>query len=527
VRKIVITGPPAAGKTTLAAALGARLDAPHWDTDAEVEREAGRTVPELFASEGEPGFRQRERRALLTLLEREGPAVIAVGGGTLLDTGLRRDVLKRALVVGLTAPAPALQARAQAHGVARPLLQGDAKAKLTALLDARAEIYAEAHAHLDAARAPEAVAEHAASTVRALGERPPLVVPLGARTYRVHFGPLAGLGALVAGLSPSLTLLVTDATVQKALKLQRSKAGLKPIASVVLPGTGERAKTLSSVERIWNAALTAALDRDALIAAVGGGVVTDLAGFAAATLLRGVRCVSAPTTLLAMVDASVGGKTGFDHPRGKNLIGAFHQPSAVLCDPEALRTLSARARRAGLAEVVKIALVRDLALLEALERDADRLAQLDLSALAAVISPAIQAKIDVVAADEREAGLRALLNFGHTVGHSIERAAKFRLPHGECVALGMRAALELGARLAVTPPALAARAFTLLDRLKMPARPPKNVTRRQILDGLDLDKKRSAGRLRFVLCDAPGSGTLAPVDKGDVEAVLEALWGKT
>jgi shikimate kinase/3-dehydroquinate synthase len=522
-RPIVLTGPPASGKTALAPRLAARLGLEHADVDAEVEREAGRTIAGIFAAEGEAGFRTRERRAFEALLSHDPPRVIAAGGGALLDRGLRHAVLRRAWVLSLDAPLDVLAARAVQLAGARPLLSGDVRARLATLFEARAGAYAEAHARVPAGTAPEATEQAALDALTDLARHPALVVPLGTRTYRVHVAPLATLGPRVRALGPSAAVLVTDARVARVTGGEGALGGLDPRARVVLPGRGERDKTLGSVRRIWDAALEAEIDRAAVVVGVGGGVVTDLAGFAAATLLRGVRYASAPTTLLAMADASVGGKTGFDHPRGKNLLGAFHQPSVVVCDPRALATLAPRRLREGLAEIAKVALVRDAALVARLARESARLARGDLEAIEAVLPAAIQAKVDVVAHDEREAGERMVLNFGHTLGHAIERAAGYTLPHGECVAMGMHGALEIGLRLGVTPPAVAEEARALLDALGLPRRAPPGIPRAAALAALRSDKKRVGTTLRFVLCDAVGSAVTTAVPGELAADALDAL----
>jgi shikimate kinase/3-dehydroquinate synthase len=309
----------------------------------------------------------------------------------------------------------------------------------------------------------------------ALVERDPLLVPLGARSYAIDVcdGEPSRLTDAVARCAPSSIVLVTDSNVQRA-RGEALEQALEPLAiertRVTLP-PGEEHKTLAGVGAIWDAALGAGVDRDALVVAAGGGVVGDLAGFAAACLLRGVHFVQVPTTLLAMVDASVGGKTGFDHPAGKNLVGAFHQPCAVVADLAHLSTLPARERTAGLAEVVKIALACDAALLDTLERDAALLARGDRGALGPVVRAAIEAKIRVVRDDERESGARALLNLGHTVGHALEAHGGYaRWLHGEAVALGIVAEMEATAALGFTPPQLVERARALLAAMGLPTR---------------------------------------------------------
>ena len=308
-------------------------------------------------------------------------------------------------------------------------------------------------------------------------------------------------------------MLVTDSNVQRA-RGAAIEAALHPLA---IPGTrvtlppGERRKTLASASTIWDAALGAGVDRDSLVLAAGGGVVGDLAGFAAACLLRGVRFIQVPTTLLAMVDASVGGKTGFDHPAGKNLIGAFHQPSAVIADLGHLATLPARERTSGLAEIAKIALTSDATLLERLEADAPALARGDRQALRPVVRAAIEAKVRVVRDDERESGSRALLNLGHTLGHAIEAHGGYaRWLHGEAVSLGLVAELEASAKLGWTPPSLVQRARAVLSSLGLPT----DVDRADLAASwpyVATDKKRFGMAVRLPVVVAPGESRVERV----------------
>jgi shikimate kinase/3-dehydroquinate synthase len=521
-RPLVIWGPPASGKSTLAKQLGRSRGMRVVDVDEEIERASRVSIATLFAAKGEPAFRPLEREHLERALA-EGAEVIAVGGGALLDRSFRHALLRRAHVVSLDASRDTLLARVRRQGNARPLLADDPARRLDELLDARGDAYAEVHARIDA----NGPVRETLGKLRDAAERSSthaiLVVPLGRRTYRVHVGPARLLGAEIAALAPSQIVYVSDARVREHVGGPRHFGIARTTVELDLRGRGDREKNLATVSRLWDAALSAGIDRHALVVGVGGGVVTDLAGFVAATLLRGLRYASAPTTLLAMVDASVGGKTGFDHAAGKNLLGAFHQPSLVVCDPAALATVSARERRAGLAEIAKIALACDPALVASLERASDALRTLQPEALAPFIAPAIQAKIDVVVRDEREQGERALLNFGHTIGHAIEHAARFAIPHGECVALGMRAALDVGMCERVTPADVARRANRLLDALGMPHHPDRALALDDVMTALGRDKKRRNGSLRFVLCEDLGRAVVRPVARANVRAAVRRL----
>ena len=304
-------------------------------------------------------------------------------------------------------------------------------------------------------------------------------------------------------------------------------AGLEAEAVVIPPG--EASKTIAEAGRLYDRMLRARLDRGSVVVALGGGVVTDLAGFVAATYMRGVAWVGVSTSLLGQVDASVGGKTGVDHPACKNLIGAFHQPSAVLADVGTLRTLPDEELRTGLAEVVKHAVIRDARLFGTLEARADALLARDPAVLEDVVARNVEIKAEVVMADEREGGLRRILNYGHTVGHALEslaleasgRLGGVAVTHGRAVALGMMAEAHLAARRGVAPDALVDRQRRLLERFGLPVSLDPLPDPDRCLALMRHDKKAEAGRLRFVLPQAIGS-TVEADDVTDDE-VREAI----
>jgi 3-dehydroquinate synthase len=289
------------------------------------------------------------------------------------------------------------------------------------------------------------------------------------------------------------------------------RAGHRPV--LLLVPDGEGAKTPAQVEGLHRRFARAGLDRGAWVLALGGGVVGDVAGFAAATYLRGVRLAMAPTTLLAQVDASIGGKTGVNLPEGKNLVGSFHQPRLVLADTRALATLPEREFRSGLAEVVKVGAALDRALFALVEREADRLLERDPVLVARVVARCARLKAGVVTADERDlSGRRAVLNYGHTVGHALEAATGYRrFRHGEAVSIGIVAAARLAVRLGALAPADAARQERLLARLGLPTRVPRGVPLSRIVQALRRDKKARDGRLVFVLTPSMGSARLRPL----------------
>jgi len=336
-------------------------------------------------------------------------------------------------------------------------------------------------------------------------------VPLGERAYSIRIGSgllprlgtecaLLGLGRKCAVISDSTVAPLYGGSALRALR----KSGFDPV--LVSMRAGERAKTLKSVQACYDRLAARRLERKSFLVALGGGVVGDLAGFVAATYLRGIAFVQVPTTLLAQVDSSVGGKVGVNLKAGKNLVGAFHQPRLVLCDLETLRTLPDREYRAGLAEVIKYGIIRDAALFRRLERDLTALLRKEPAALAAAVARCCRIKAEVVSQDETESGLRAILNFGHTIGHALEAISGYgRYLHGEAVALGLVAAARLSASVCGLACQEVDRITGLLARAGLPVQVKLNVAqRRRLIAAMQLDKKVSGGEIRFVLADRIG-----------------------
>jgi 3-dehydroquinate synthase len=354
-----------------------------------------------------------------------------------------------------------------------------------------------------------------------------VTVDLGDRSYAVEIGAgtLVGIGARVAettGARRAVVITAPPVGKRYAARVLRSlrAAGLR--ASRIDVPDGEASKSLRQVERLYHELLRAGADRHTVLVALGGGVVGDLTGFTAATYLRGIPFVQVPTTLLAMVDSSVGGKTGVDLREGKNLVGAFYQPRGVAIDVETLRTLPARERAAGLAEVVKKAAIWDAELFAALERDAEALLALDESALVPALTRAVEIKAEVVRRDERESGPRMLLNFGHTLAHAIEALAGYRgLLHGEAVAIGMVYAAGRSEALGFAPLGTAARLEKLCRRLGLPTDPPA-FERSAYLAALRVDKKKQDSRIHYVVLEGVGSARTVPLLPSQVAAALPA-----
>ncbi len=298
------------------------------------------------------------------------------------------------------------------------------------------------------------------------------------------------------------------------------------VTTCLLPA-GERYKTLASIQKIYDVAIGQRLERSSTLLALGGGVIGDMTGFAASSWLRGINFIQVPTTLLAMVDASIGGKTGVNHPQGKNLIGAFYQPCLVLIDPEVLKTLPSREWRAGMAEVIKYGIIWDAELFHLLEQAGkiDRLSQVSPSLLAEILRRSAQAKVDVVSQDEKEGGIRAILNYGHTIGHAIESLTGYKLlNHGEAVAIGMIAAGQLAVQAQLWTTTEAARQDTVIRNTGLPTVIPPNVKIAAVISALSLDKKVQSGQVRFILPTKIGVATITDkITDLAVENVLQLM----
>jgi shikimate kinase / 3-dehydroquinate synthase len=507
--KIFFYGPPGSGKSTVGRLAARSLGLAFHDLDAEIEIRLGKSVSKIFATEGEPAFRDYERAELQRLLDGES-MVVALGGGTLVNNETRRLLEDGAFpVVLLDAPPDILAQRLQKGAHLRPLLAGNATARLQTLLAQRRDHYASFALRLDTTQLnPEQAAWEAQIRLgmfRIQGMAETMAQPSRAAGYdvRVQPGGLDNLGEMLRQRQMAgPVVLVSDQNVaaRYAGQVENALRGSGYTVNLALIEAGEEYKTMQTISGLWAAFMTAGIERSSTIVALGGGVVTDQAGFAAATYLRGVRWVAVPTTLLGMVDASLGGKTGVDLPQGKNLVGAFHAPSLVLADPHTLATLPTGELRSGLAETIKHGILADQRLLSccaALKRldDPQELA----ARLPEIVARGMAVKVRVIEVDPFEQGQRAALNLGHTVGHAIELASGFRLRHGEAVAIGMIVEARMAEDMGLAEPGLSETIAGLLADAGLPTEIPADLETDKILRAMQLDKKRAGSKVRFAL----------------------------
>ena len=505
---IVLVGFMGSGKSTVGPLLASRLGRPFREIDDEVAAGAGKPVTEIFASEGEPGFRRREADCLQRALETEGQ-VVAVGGGAPLAEENWRRIRAGNCVVALTAQADELLRRLNGS-IDRPLLKANPAASVAALLRSRIDRYLESDLVLATDGQPvERVVDELARRLPRGGLRRISIEIPGSRHEIVigrGLGDLAGPALRRSGVG-GMVVVATDPRVgtihATSLTEALGRAGFAA-ETYSLPA-GERAKSVEAFEALVERLGELRLDRSGALVALGGGTVGDVTGFAAATLLRGIRYLHIPTTLLAMVDSSIGGKTAINLRAGKNLVGALHQPVGVLCDLAYLDTLPEEEFRSGMAEVCKAAMIADADFARWLLDCVEGILRRDVDAVGEAVARAVSIKASVVRDDPTEVGRRAILNYGHTVGHGLERALGYgRIRHGEAVAWGMQVAAELGIITGRCPADVATSQRSLLEAFGLLRQPPR-VDRRSLLEAIAHDKKSRGGEVQWVLLRGVGN----------------------
>jgi 3-dehydroquinate synthase len=502
---ILLYGPPASGKSTIGEVLASNLGLPFVDLDNQVQLSAGMEISQIMSDNGESSFRDFESAELKRIMLNPD-SVIALGGGSLLRDENRSYAESHGEIICLDAGLSTLLEHLVDDPKSRPLLAGDLPKKLAALLNDRAVHYNSFQNHIETDG--KTLAQIAWQIQIVLGRYHLSSMGSGYDVI-VQSSVLDSLGELLQARGMQNPIVVTDANVaiihaELVLdSLRRSKYFPK---LVTLPA-GETYKTLETITCLWREFLTAGIDRKSTVIALGGGVIGDMAGFAAATFMRGVDWVVLPTTLLSIVDASLGGKTGFDLPEGKNLIGSFHSPRLVLADPQILDTLPEAELRSGLAEVVKHGIIADPVLFELTARGLGFVK----NNLNQILRRAVAVKIKIIEEDPYERGLRAALNLGHTLGHALEMVSGFRLRHGEAVAIGMVVEAKLAENLKMAEKGLSKKIAEALSSLGLPVELPKNMSPEELIQAMQFDKKKKGGIICFAL----------PVEIGRVQVDVE------
>ncbi|HWV25184.1 MAG TPA: 3-dehydroquinate synthase [Thermomicrobiales bacterium] len=538
VTRVVLTGFSGTGKSTVGRLLAERLGWRLIDMDAEIERQVGVTIPDFFEAQGEAAFRAHERRVFLEALGQDA-VVISTGGGAVCNDDIWSTLHSDpgAFVVRFDAAPEELVRRLDVHRAQaprgettrRPMLDADDQlGRISSLLSQREPYYALADVTIPVEdRSPERITDDVAELVALANGMPSEIrIDVANASSRIVVG--SGTRSLMVNLlgerwpGARNIWMATDAgmATHHTAWIERVGAGAQAVLDTHVVPSGEKSKSIAGLSDLYDWMIGGGVERGDVAVAAGGGVTGDLMGFAAATVLRGIGLVQVPTTLLSMVDSSVGGKTGINHPGGKNLIGAFYQPSLVVVDPAFLITLPGREMRSGFAEIIKHAAIQASTpggegdfLYRVLERNAARLLALEEPLTSWVIRQNISLKAAVVEADEKEARLRQILNFGHTIGHGIE-AAGYSLLHGEAVAVGMIAAMAIAVEKGLVLAADRDRLVSLISAYGLPtsARVDPGDVRRKMAH----DKKKSAGMQQWIM-PLPEGGVEIRTDIGELE----------
>lgn len=534
-----------AGKTTIGRLLARKLGMQFIDSDHEIEARTGASIPWIFEIEGEQSFRRREAEVIRELSAQSG-IVLATGGGAILNPQSRQYLRERGTVIYLRASINSILQRT-AHDKNRPLLQtADPRKKLEELMAQREPLYEElAHLIVDTgrpnvqsmvhmilnqldARACEAAPNCLTEAQPSMTDQTTILlnVDLGERSYPISIGPsLLDDGALLARHTAGSKVAIVTNTTVAPLYLDKVKSALqaqgKQVLDIILPD-GEEHKNWSSLMQVFDSLLANKADRKCTLIALGGGVIGDLTGYAAASYMRGVDFIQVPTTLLSQVDSSVGGKTGINHPLGKNMIGAFYQPRVVIADTSTLETLPDRELSAGLAEVIKHGAIIDAEFFDWIEANIEKLVARDKASLAYAIARSCEIKADVVRQDEREGGLRAILNFGHTFGHAIEAGLGYGAwLHGEAVGCGMVMAADLSHRMGFIDADTVERVRKLVKAAGLPTVAP-DLGAQRWLELMEVDKKNEGGAIKFILLKPLGKPSITNAPQDLLLATLDA-----
>jgi len=510
---IILVGFMGSGKTAVGLELSRITGYSFVDTDDIIVEVEGDSISSIFKKKGEKYFRELEQKVVLEIALRTD-VIISTGGGVMKNTDNVKILQNSGILIWLKTEPEIILKRTMSDGGKRPLLNVEEPLlEINKLLKNRSPLYSRADTFIDTSYITVGEAAQDICDRLALGCKSVQVKPGGVdekeKNYEILIGrgTLHGLGARIQELRPTKVAVVSNPTVfalyGDQVESSLSAYGIKP-RRIVIPD-GEEYKDVLWLYKILGELLSARFDRKSLVIALGGGVIGDITGFAAAIYMRGIRCVQVPTTLLAQVDSSVGGKTGINHQLGKNMIGAFFQPSLVVMDQNVLESLPKRELRAGLAEIIKYGVIWDKELFETIEREKEDIFARGPS-LDKIIVRSCQIKAEVVAEDERESGLRAILNYGHTVGHALETLTGYkRYLHGEAIAIGMCVAADLSVCLKLLGKSEAASIRELISSYGLPVAIPEDLTPDMLIEAMALDKKTVGNILKFVLPTSIGS----------------------
>ena len=491
---LILAGPPGTGKTTLGRLCAEFLGYTLVDTDEEITKRTGKSITEIFSTQGEAIFREMESNILAEITQYKN-SVISLGGGTLLSDTNKSIAKDHGVLICLRASESNIKTRL-ANNDERPLLQSNKEnsSSIGVLLSQRKRHYDSFDLQLMTDDTnPDVLAKHIVDelmpwkhTVKTNTGGYPLILGVKALTYLTSMLNNHGL--------PKPNLIISDTNIAP---LWSNKLGQQLSIPVLSIPDGESQKTLETVHNIYDQFLLHDLDRSSIVLVIGGGVVGDITGFAAATYMRGIRWVNIPTTLLSMIDASIGGKVGVDLPQGKNMIGAFHPPEMVLADPETLTTLPENEYKAGLAEVIKHGIIADAKLFSLVNSKSLPLSR-DL------LQKALEVKINIIQQDPFERNERAKLNLGHTIGHGVEAASNYRLRHGEAIAIGLYGEALLAEQIGIADSGIASKIEKKLTSLGLPTKCP-GLSVLQIKQLMSSDKKKKSGNLYFTLPTSIGA----------------------
>ncbi|MFJ9108322.1 3-dehydroquinate synthase [Streptomyces sp. NPDC102283] len=537
---VVLVGPMGVGKSTVGELLAARLGTTYRDTDADVVAAAGKPIAEIFYDEGEEHFRALERRAVEAAVTGH-PGVLSLGGGAVLDAATR-ELLAGRPVAYLSMDVDEAVRRV-GLGAARPLLAVNPRRQWRELMDARRHLYEEvartvvptdehtpeevAQAIIDALELPEGQAAPGVENTGMTQQGPTRIQVAGSAgsdPYEVLVGHqlLGELPQLIGDRARRVAVLHPEALAEtgEAVREDLADQGYEAIA-IQLPNA-EESKTVEVAAYCWKALGQTGFTRTDVIVGIGGGATTDVAGFVAASWLRGVRWIAIPTTVLGMVDAAVGGKTGINTAEGKNLVGAFHPPAGVLCDLAALDSLPVNDYVSGMAEIIKAGFIADPVILDLVEADPEGARTPAGPHTAELIERSIRVKAEVVSSDLKESGLREILNYGHTLAHAIEKNERYKWRHGAAVSIGMVFAAELGRLAGRLDDATADRHRSVLASVGLPLA-YRGDQWPKLLENMKVDKKSRGDLLRFIVLDGIGRPTVL---EGPDPAVLLAAYGE-